>query len=72
MSAWTDVVPKTEIVVTGERGVWFFRSYRAECDSVTVWGGDRNPNGHRAFRSFSADRCRTIVRRSQHRDRVGA
>lgn len=71
MSAdWSAVEPKTEVVVAGVRGVYWFRSYRAECDSVTVWGGDRNPNGHRSFQSFAASRCRTIVRRSEYRDRV--
>ena len=69
-AAWVDVEPKTEVIVAGVRGLYFFRSYRAECDSVTVWGGDKNPNGHRAFRSFPASKCRTITRRTQHRERV--
>lgn len=68
---WTQVEPKTEIVIAGVRGgIYWFRSYRPECDSVTVWGGDKNPNGHRSFQSFPAHRCRVIVRRHQHRERV--
>jgi hypothetical protein len=67
---WASVEPKTEIIVSGVRGIYWFRSYRSECDSVTVWGGDKNPNGHRSFQSFPSTRCRPIVRRAQHRERV--
>jgi hypothetical protein len=50
-------VPEIGQVVTvrGVRGEYKVRSLWTEPDgtvTVTVWGGDRNPLGHRSFRSF--------------------
>ena len=49
------------VKIQGERGEYVYKW--AEPDgSLTFWGGDRNPLGHRAFRSFAASRVKTIRR----------
>lgn len=53
---WSSVEKGTEVRVTGVRGVFAFCYFRN--DEVTVYGGDRNPNGIRMFRTFVPDRCR--------------
>lgn len=50
--------------IRGERGEFVFKW--AEPDgSLTFYGGDRNPLGHQAYRSFMPDRVRSIKRGQQ-------
>lgn len=62
---WTTITKGTEVRVTGVRGVFVFHAYRN--NEVTVYGGDRNPNGVRMFRTFFADRCRVYHPRKTER-----
>ena len=60
---WSTTEPKTEVIVTGQPGVWWFHCLNETDGSITVWGGSKNPMRQRSYRTFTADRCRTIVRR---------
>lgn len=59
---WGTIDKGTEVRITGVRGVFIFHAYRN--GEVTVYGGDRNPNGHRMFRTFVPDRCRIFTPRN--------
>lgn len=58
---WSAVEKGTEISVDGTKGVWAFQ--KIQNGEITVWGGSRDPNGVRSFRTFTADRCRIVTRR---------
>lgn len=52
---WTNVERDTEVKVSGTRNqVWFFRV--ADDNSVTVYGGSKNPLGRRGIRTFPKER----------------
>jgi hypothetical protein len=44
--------------VVGERGPFKFIKINEEDDSVTVWGGDKDPNGYNSMRTFTSDRIK--------------
>lgn len=51
-----------EVTVKGVQGTFIVRSIRNEPDGVVIgmFGGSRNPLGHRSFRFFTADRVRRV------------
>ena len=62
---WTEIEKGTEVRVEGVRGVFAFCYVRN--NEVTVYGGDRNPNGIRMFRTFTPERVRVYRPRSETR-----
>ena len=65
MTDWHEIEPGTEVRVDGIRGAFVFRSV-APCGSITVWGGSKNPNGNRMFRSFDPERVHVYRPRKEH------
>lgn len=59
---WNTVEKGTEVRISGVRGSFIFQYFRN--GEVTVYGGDRNPNGHRMFRTFVPERCRIFTPRN--------
>ena len=53
---WMTVPPGTEVRVSGDTGVYVLQYVRN--GEVTVWGGSKDPNGVRRFRTFVPERCR--------------
>jgi len=56
------IAPGDVVKINGERGEFTFLHRDIRDGSLTFWGGDRNPLGRRAFRSFMPDRVKTIRR----------
>lgn len=42
--------------IRGERGVFVVKSTASKDGSVTLYGGDRDPRGHRGFRAVMPER----------------
>ena len=59
---WQQIDKGTEVKVSDVAGAFIFMYERN--GEITVYGGSRNPNGHRMFRTFTAERVRPIHRRS--------
>ena len=60
-----------EVTVKGVQGTFIVRNIRDEKDGqvIGMFGGAKNPLGHRSFRFFTADRVRPIpVKRSRRKD----
>ncbi len=57
-----------EVIVKGVQGTFTVRNIREEKDGrvIGMFGGSKNPLGHRSFRFFTADRVRHVpVKRSR-------
>ena len=63
----TEIGKGHPVTVAGTRGTWTFVSINSSDESVNVWGGDRDPNGKRAMRTFTEDRV-TVLPAPKPRD----
>lgn len=60
-----------EVTVKGIQGTFIVRNIRDEQDGqvIGMFGGSKNPLGHRSFRFFTADRVRRVpVKRNRRKD----
>jgi hypothetical protein len=46
---------KDRVKITGENGFYWVYG-NSQDGSVTLWGGDKDPNGYRSFRSVKPER----------------
>lgn len=63
---WAEIEKGTEVKITGEPGAFVFISQATNGD-VTVFGGSKDPNGIRMFRTFRPERVRVYKPRVDHR-----
>lgn len=63
---WTEIERGAEVKIDGVPGAFVYIS-TADNGDVTVFGGSKDPNGIRMFRTFRPERVRLYRPRVEHR-----